>query len=146
MLSRPTSGRAQSLNHRYEAVLREIVDAAMADAYGEDWPETRLPLCGCNDLLGRWRKRGGDVLGLADFAHYEKIMSHPDHFVAVFEAGFDDPAALAHLLKEARRLRAASHHGHEFTLEDLRDLRLTWRTLETGLIAFTDDYEVELVS
>lgn len=133
---------ARSLNHRYEATLRDILDAAMADAYGEDWPETRLPLCECNDLLGRWRKRGGDVLEHADYAHYERIMGHPDHFATVFEAGFDDPAVLVDLLKQAGRLRAASHHGRAFTQEDLRDLRLTWRTIEAGLIAFTDDYEV----
>jgi hypothetical protein len=135
--------RAKSLVHRYELTLREVLDSVMADTYGEDWAEARLPLCGCNDLMGRWKHRGGDVLDHADYAHYERIMSHPDHFEAVFEAGFDDPAALAELMKQAGRLRAASHHPHKFTLEDLRDLRLTWRTIESGLLAFTPDFEVE---
>ncbi|WP_156455347.1 hypothetical protein [Sphingomonas sp. CCH5-D11] len=135
--------KAKSLVHRYELTLREILDAVMADAYGEDWAKARLPLCGCNDLLGRWRKRGGDVLDHADYAHYARIMSHPEHFSAVFEAGFDDPQALAALLEDAGRLRAASHHARAFTPEDLRDLRVTWRTIEAGLLAFTADYELE---
>ncbi|MFC0194728.1 hypothetical protein, partial [Aureimonas pseudogalii] len=90
-----------------------------------------------------WRKRGGDVLDHADYAHYARIMSNPEHFEVVFEAGFDDPAALAALLHDAGRLRAASHHARAFTLEDLRDLRVIWKTIETGLIAFVSDYEVE---
>lgn len=135
--------RAKTLVHRYELTLREILDAVMADTYGEEWAETRLPLCDCKDLLGKWRKRGGEVLDHADYAHYSRIMSHPEHFEAVFEAGFDDPAALAALLKDAGRLRAASHHARAFTLEDLRDLRVTWKTIETGLLAFTGDYDVE---
>jgi hypothetical protein len=135
--------RAKTLVHRYELTLREILDSVMAEAYGEDWAEARLPLCDCNDLLGKWRKRGGDVLDHADYAHYARIMSHPEHFEAVFEAGFDDPAALAALLNDAGRLRAASHHARAFTPEDLRDLRVTWRTIETGLLAFTGNYELE---
>jgi len=145
-LEPPHVKRAKSLVHRYELTLREILDSVMADTYGEDWAEARLPLCGCNDLLGKWKKRGGDVLDHADYAHYERIMSHPEHFEAVFEAGFDDPTALAELMKQAGRLRAASHHPHKFTREDLRDLRLTWRTIESGLLAFTPDYEVEVWS
>jgi hypothetical protein len=34
---------------------------------------------------------------------------------------------------DAARLRAASHHARAFTPEDLRDLRVTWRTIEAGL-------------
>jgi hypothetical protein len=134
--------KAKSLVHRYELTLREILDDVMATEYGERWPEERLPLCDCNDLLGRWRKRGGEVLDHADFAHYARIMSHPEHFQAIFEAGFDDPGALAELLNTAGSLRAQSHHGRVFTPENLRDLRLTWRSIETGLLAFTDDYEL----
>lgn len=135
--------KAKSLVHRYELTLREILDAVMADAYGEDWAEQRLPLCDCSDLLGKWRKRGGDVLDHADYVHYARIMSHPEHFAAVFEAGFDDPSTLASLLTDAGRLRAASHHARNFSAADLRDLRVTWRTIESGLLAFTSDVEVE---
>ncbi|RWQ30207.1 MAG: hypothetical protein EOS21_32465 [Mesorhizobium sp.] len=135
--------QAKSLVHRYELTLREILDAVMADTYGEDWAEMRLDLCDCRDLLGRWRSRGGDVLDHADYAHYGRIMSNPEHFTTIFEAGFDDPQALLTLMNNAGRLRAASHHGGQFTPDDLRELRITWRTIETGLLAFTEDYEVE---
>jgi hypothetical protein len=140
----PHFKKAKSLVHRYELMLREILDAVMADRYGEDWAEVRLPLCGCKGLLGRWRNGGGDVLDHADYAHYAQIMSHPEHFSAIFEVGFDDPKALAALLNAAGRLRAASHHARAFTPEDLRELRVIWRTIETGLLAFTADFEVEV--
>ena len=131
---------AKSLVHRYEFTMREILDDAMAEAYGENWREERLPLCDCKDRLGRWKKRGGDVLDHADYVHYARIISHPEHFDAVFQAGFDDPQESYDLLAKAGTLRARSHHPHKFNLEDLRDLRLTWRSIETGLIALEGDY------
>lgn len=135
--------KAKSLVQRYELTLRDILDDVMASAYGEDWAVVRLPLCDCKDLLGKWHKRGGEVLDHADYAHYERIMSFPEHFETVFEAGFDDLTALADLIKKAGNLRAALQHFHPFAPEDLRDLRLIWRTIETGLLALTDDYEFE---
>ncbi len=135
--------RAKSLVHRYELTLRDIVDGAMVEAYGENWARDRLEACGCKDLLGKWLSRGGAVLDHADYHHYGKIMGDTQHFSEVFEAGFDDPKALKALLTKAGRLRAASHHGRPFTPEDLRDLRLTWATLTTGLLALTPDHELE---
>jgi hypothetical protein len=70
-------------------------------------------------------------------------MSHPEHFEAVFQVGFDDPQALAELWTRAGRLRAASHHARMFTPEDLRDLRLVWLTIEKGLVALTPDCEID---
>lgn len=75
----PHVKRAKSLVHRYELTLRDILDAVMAEEYGEDWAESRLPLCDCRDLLGKWRKRGGDVLDHADYVHYARIMAYPEH-------------------------------------------------------------------
>lgn len=135
--------KAKSLIQRYELTLRGILDDVMASEYGEDWAVERLPLCDCKDLLGKWQKRGGEVLAHADYFHYERIMSYPEHFEAVFEAGFDDPTALAELIKKAGKLRAALLHFHPFAPEDLRDLRLIWRTIETGLLALTADYDIE---
>lgn len=135
--------RAKSLVHRYEVTLREVLDDVMAEVFGEDWPEQRLPLCNCGDLLGKWRTRGGDVLDHADYVHYARIMSHPDHFSAVFEAGFERPDELYEIMVKAGKLRAASHHHQPFTTDDLRNLRLVWRTIETGLLALTGDYVVE---
>lgn len=111
--------------------------------YGEDWAEERLPLCGCEGLLGRWRSGGGDfVLEYADYHHYKKIMGHPEHFAELFEAGFEDREALIGLIEKAGNLRAPSHHARPFTTEDLRDLRTTWRLLEKGLAALDghDDF------
>ena len=50
---------------------------------------------------------------------------------------------LRDLIGRAGRLRAASHHPHHFTPEDLRELRLTWRTIEAGLAALVDDFEID---
>jgi hypothetical protein len=140
--SRPAAHikRAQDLNHRYEQVLRLAIDEAMAAEYGDDWAGIRLELCGCKGLLGRWRARGGEPLDHADFAHYKLIMTHPEHFSRVFAAGFDDPQELATLIDRAGQLRAASHHGRAFSEENLRELRLTWRTLQRGLEQLIDPY------
>lgn len=135
--------KAKSLVHRFELTLREILVDVMASEYGENWAEERLPLCDCKKLLGTWRERGGEVLDHADFAHYEWIMSYPEHFEAVFEAGFDDRAAMAALIKKASNLRATLLHCRPFTQEDSRDLRLVWRTIEKGLLALTADYDIE---
>ena len=139
-------GHYLSLVHRYELILREIIDDLMAATYGDDWASARLPECDCKDLLGKWRKRGGDgnVLDHADYAHYARIMTHPDHFAAVFGTGFEDRAQLAELLKGAGKLRSASHHSRVFTIDDLRTLRTVWRTIEAGLIALTGDYDLSL--
>lgn len=133
--------KARTVAQRYELTLRDILDEVMASEYGEDWAIERLPLCNCKDLLGKWKKRGGEVLDHADYAHYERIVSYPAHFEAVFEAGFDDLMELGMLIKKAGSLRAALQHFHKFTPEDLRDLRLIWRTIETGLLALTDNYD-----
>jgi len=135
--------KAKSLDHRYQLTLREILVDVMTGAYGEDWAVERLPLCDCKDLLGKWKKRGGEVLDHADYFHYERIMSHPEHFETVFAAGFDDRAALAALINKARSLRSKFAHSNPFTLENLRDLRLIWLTIETGLLALTADYDIE---
>lgn len=140
----PHIKKAKTLVHRYELTLREVLDAVMMETYGEDWARERLPLCHCKDLLGKWERRGGEVLDHADYAHYARIMSHPEHFEAIFEAGFDDPAAVFELLTAAGSLRAASHHPNRgFSPDDLKSLRLTWRQIETGLVALTPDFEVE---
>lgn len=134
---------AKSLVQRYELALREVIDDVMTTAYGEDWPMERLPLCGNGKgLLGRWKARGGDVLDHADYAHYIEIMTHPDHFESAFMEGFEDPDELRKLLEVAGYLRATSHHARPFALEDLRDLRLTWRMIEKGLIVLSPDYDV----
>lgn len=133
--------KGRTLTQRYELTLRDILDEVMVAEYGEDWAIERLPLCDCKDLLGKWQKRGGDVLDHADYAHYEKIMIYPAHFESVFEVGFNDPTELAVDIKKAGKLRAALQHFHPFTAEDLLEMRLIWRTIETGLLALTDDYD-----
>lgn len=135
--------KGKSLVQCRELTLRDILDEVMASEYGENWAEERLPLCNCKDLLGKWQKRGGEVLAHADYYHYAQIMSYPEHFEAVFELGFDDSVALAELIEKAGKLRAALLHYHPFTEEDLRDLRLIWRTIEAGLHALTADYDIE---
>ncbi|HEY0027367.1 MAG TPA: hypothetical protein VGC35_05815 [Allosphingosinicella sp.] len=141
----PHVKRAKSLVHQYERVLRDIIDAAMAAHYGEEWCEERLPMCGCKTLLGRAAARGGDPLDHADYAHYRMIMSDPQHYAEVFSVAFDDPETLAQLIDKAGSLRARSHHAGEFTSEDLRDLRLAWRTIEAGLLALMEDFDVDWI-
>jgi hypothetical protein len=135
--------KGKSLVKRYELALRAVLDEAMYLEYGEDWAESRLPLCDCKDLLGKWTSRGGNPLDHADYAHYRKIMVNPEHFEEVFSRGFDDPDHLASLLKRAGELRNALAHHHPFSPNDLRDLRTTWSLVETGLLAITADYDFD---
>lgn len=135
--------KGKSLVQRYELTLREVLDEVMTGAYGEDWPYSRLPLCDCKTLLGKSESRGGTPLDHADYAHYELIMIHPEHFEEIFSLGFDDPDALKALMKKAGQLRAKLSHFHPFSNEDLRDLRVTWRSIETGLLALLPDYDVD---
>lgn len=135
--------KAKSLVQRYELTLRDILEEVMEETYGADWAEERLPSCDCKDLLGRWRKRGGAVFDHADYAHYDRLMSNEQHFSDLFEAGFSDREELIALMQKAGTLRAALFHFHPFSTTDLRDLRLTWRVIETGLLALTDDYDFD---
>ncbi len=137
--------RAKSLVHQHESYLREAIDGLMEDEYGPDWPDERLPLCDDGKgLLGRWRKRGGDVLDHADYPHYAAIMAQPDHFQAVFARGFADAATIEDLIGRARRLRANSHHpSHPFTAEDLRELRTTWNAIAKALRSLEADADLE---
>lgn len=139
----PHLKRAKSLVHQYERVLREFIDAAMTATYGDDWGLERLPLCGCNTLLGKARARGGEPLDHADYAHYRMIMIHPEHHADVFSIAFEDPEDLARLIDDAGRLRARSHHAGDFSPDDLRDLRVVWRTIEVGLLSLEADFAVE---
>jgi hypothetical protein len=136
----PQVKKGMTLARRYELVLRDILDAAMMREYGTDWAADRLPACGCKDLLGKWKNKGGEVLDHADYAHYRKIMCYPAHFEDLFSAGFDDPLALEVLLDKAKKHRVALVHCYGFLPEDLLDLRLTWKTIESGLLFLTDDY------
>jgi len=139
----PHVRKAKSLVHQYESVLREVLTILMEGEYGEDWAEARLEACGCKDLLGRWKKRGGEVLDHADYAHYERIVSDQEHFETVFHQGFDDSETASELIGRAGNLRAASHHARVFTTEDLRDLRIVWRTISAALVALEAGYEFE---
>lgn len=140
----PHVKKAKNLVHQHELMLREIIDDVMAAEYGEEWPLHRLVVCGCKDLIGRWQRiNQGNPLDYADYAHYIRIMTHDEHFSAVFSAGFDDDEELARLLKQAGDLRACSHHARDFALEDLRELRIVWNVLVKGLATLIPGIIVE---
>lgn len=134
--------KAWTVFQRYELILREIIDDVMTEHYGEDWPHERLAKCGCQTLLGRWNKRGGNLFDHADFAQYIAIMCDEEHFEAVFSSGFEDRDGLRDLLTKAKDLRAAVMHFHAFTKENLRDVRTTWTAIESGLLGLTSEYEL----
>ncbi len=133
--------KAYRLVHTTERTLRRVLEELMTFAYGEDWAEERLPLCGCKDLLGKWRARGGLVLDHADWTHHARIMGHPDHHADIFAAGFENTEALAELMARARSLRAIIGHVNAFTPQNLLDLRLVFTTLEGGLIDSMPGFE-----
>lgn len=135
--------KAQGLVHRYEKLLRVLIAQCMEDAYGEDWAEARLPLCDCKKLLGKSLEGDGSVLDHADYKHYELIMCHDEHFESVFAVAYTDIDELRRTIARLGQLRARSHHGRTFTVEDLRELTALWRAMEAGFEGLIDDVVIE---
>jgi hypothetical protein len=73
-------------------------------------------------------------------------MVHPEHFTMIFSLAFEDEATIEDLVGSAGRLRAASHHPHEFTSADLRDLRVTWNGILKGLRRLEPGQELDWAS
>ena len=138
--------RAHSFIHRYESVLRFVLADCMERAYGEDWAASRLPLCGCKNLLGKGKTldEGETILDRADFTHYANIMCDSEHFDNVFSAGFDDPEELRQMIIRVGNLRARSHHARTFTPEHYRELVTLLRTIEAGLSGLIEEIEIDL--
>lgn len=135
--------KAQGLVHRNEKVLRALIAQCMEGAFGEDWAKERLPLCGCQKLLGRPLEGDESVLDHADYKHYELIMCHDEHFEAVFAAAYEDVDALRLTISRLGQLRARSHHGRTFTAEDYRELVTLWRAMEAGFECLIDDVVID---
>lgn len=138
--------KAHSFIHRYESVLRFVLADCMERAYGEDWAASRLPLCGCKNLLGKGKTldEGEAILDRADFTHYANIMCDSEHFDNVFSAGFDDPEELRQMIIRIGNLRARSHHARTFTPEHYRELVTLLRSIEAGLGGLIDEIELDL--
>lgn len=135
--------KAQALVHRYEKLLRDLIAQCMADSYGEDWAEDRLPICGCKKLLGKPLEGDESVLDHADYKHYELIMCHDEHFEAVFAVAYEDVDVLRNMISRLGALRARSHHGRTFTGEDLVELTTLWRAMEVGFEGLVYDVVFE---
>ena len=136
--------KAHSLTHRYELVLREVIAQCMENAYGEDWAAERLPKCNCKKLLGKQLDEGEVVLDHADYTHYAAILSHAEHFDSIFSKGFDSAEEVGRMLLRVGQLRARAHHARTFTAENLRELVVLWRVIESGLIELVDDVVFDL--
>ena len=135
--------KAQGLVHRYEKVLRALIAQCMEGAYGEGWAKERLPLCGCQKLLGRPLEGDESVMDHADYKHYELIMCHDEHFETVFAVAYEDVDALRHMIARLGQLRARSHHGRTFTAEDLQELATLWRAMEAAFECLIDDVVID---
>jgi|GEM_PF-1505112 len=135
--------KAHGLIHRHEKILRVMIENGMERIYGADWSRERLPLCDCKKLLGK--TLGGDesILDHADCRHYADIMCHPDHFASLFSTGYEDIDDLRAMIQRLGQLRATASHARTFTVEDLRELTLLWRTMAKGFVELIDDVEMD---
>lgn len=130
---KPHHLRAFRRVHDAEMLLRRFIERAFTEMYGPSWAAQRLPVCGCRDLLNRTQKRGGTVLENADWGHYLRIMTHPEHFEQVFAFGFDDVAVLQQALSDAAPFRHSIMHFRNFTPENYVALVASLSVLEQGL-------------
>jgi len=135
--------KAHGLIHRHEKILRVMIENGMERIYGEDWARERLPLCDCKKLLGKTLGADESILDHADYKHYADIMCHPDHFASLFSAGYGDIDALRSMIQRLGQLRALASHARTFTVEDLRELTLLWRTMAKGFVELIDDVELD---
>lgn len=133
---RPTKLHLQAATHigTTEGLVRDVIEAGMQLIYGSNWEDSRLPLCDCKSLLGKVKRRGGTAMEHADWADYERIICHPEHFEAVFSVGFDDVEVLRGVLVAVKQDRARALHFNAFTADHLAAVRTSCKVLETGLM------------
>jgi hypothetical protein len=112
--------------HQHERTCATAIVALMESEYGDAWAEERLPLCRHHGKSLSWpvaQTRRRRLRSSRFYPDYVAMMVHPEHFTTIFSLAFEDEATIEDLVGSAGRLRAASHHPHEFTPADLRDLR-----------------------
>lgn len=131
--------KAHALIHRNEQLLRFLIDRCMADQYGCDWPQARLPLCECKKLLGKTLDDGESVLDHADYKHYELIMCHDEHFEVALAHHYTDVDSLRAALARLGNLRARALHGRSFVGADLKEMTLLWRVIGVGFAALVHE-------
>lgn len=82
------------------------------------------------------------MLAASDLAHRAERIVLPGA-LASYQSSFAMMVDRISVFDHQRLLRAASHHARDFTADDLRDLRVVWRTLEAGLLALTEDIDFD---
>lgn len=116
----------------FERAIRAFLTRLFTDAFGADWPEKILPICNCGDLLGKYRKRGGDPLDHADWAHFVRLMSCEQVFVELFAVAFKEQSELIGSLELIRKIRKRPMHSHTIDHAVLRDLKARIRFIQKG--------------
>ena len=115
------TNKAQDWLLRLETQLRAFIDEQMTQAFGTDWPKSRLP----NGLYEEWQekkrkalKAGGEdrpLIAYADFTDYERVICRSDNWREIFARFFGRCESVRETFKDCirsvwtRRTRDSSH-------------------------------------
>ncbi|WP_342166910.1 Swt1 family HEPN domain-containing protein [Methylobacterium sp. SD21] len=117
------NNQAHNWLQRFETQLRRFIDEQMTVAFGEKWPERRLP----NNMLDRWlekqkkdpnRDRHSKIIIYSDFTDYELIICKRDNFKEVFSTFFNKEEHFRESMQRLAVPRIEVMHARIITQDD----------------------------
>ena len=108
---------------RFESHLRRFVDAEMTQAFGRDWPRSRLP----NGMYDRWKAKKNaaartrterPLIAYADFTDYACIITRRDNWRQVFANYFERPGNVRESFQRLLPIRLDTMHARPIGQDD----------------------------
>lgn len=127
-----------------ETHLRNFIDRAMTEVFGQDWPRHRLP----NGLYEQWMNKKAKaervgsteypIICYADFTDYELIILKSDNWKSVFADFFVRPESVRESLQRLYLPRVATMHARPITQDDELFVYVEVKRLMKAFASFTD--------
>ena len=118
------TNKAQDRLLRLETQLRAFIDEQMTQAFGTDWPKSRLP----NGLHEEWQKKkrkaleaGGEdrpAIAYADFTDYERVICRSDNWREIFDGFFGRCESVRETFQRLYPIRLDTAHARLITQDD----------------------------
>jgi hypothetical protein len=109
----------------FERYIRTVIDQAMTEEFGTDWPRHQLP----NGLIEKWidkkenaERAGGPplrVIEYADFTDYVDVITRKDNWRRVFAALFRTPEGIRESFQRLQPVRVCAMHSRLITNDDM---------------------------
>jgi hypothetical protein len=121
---------AHDLLQRFEAQIREFIDARMTAAFGAGWIKHRVP----GDMHDRWRqkkevaRKNGEqdfpLIAYADFTDYVTLIVRADNWDAIFKPVFHRAEFIRESFQRLYPIRICTMHARIITPDDELYLRV----------------------